>query len=220
MHNYIPSLLELQRRRQTRNLILVLGIHIGNNAILPRRDLLRQRHIFRQLRVTLIKRTFEVDVLDGVAQVGGLLDDGDEAVFDLEVDGGALFDFFGESTFGCDRQVLATRRKDMLAWRSSHGWFGRVEEGRWVVRLRGVGIQIHTLQLQNVILRVLAMLQRVLAGNFERLVEGCDIWRAAKEAGAGGDSCRQQRRGEEGEEFHAVIACVDGGVCVVSVGWW
>lgn len=42
VHNFIPAAsLKLHRRRQTGNLVIVLGISIGNNTVLARRDLLR-----------------------------------------------------------------------------------------------------------------------------------------------------------------------------------
>ena len=102
MHKFrLPTLLKLHRRRQTSNLILILRHRISHHTILPRRDLFRQINLLRQCRLALLDRTLEVDVLDGVAEIGGLFDDGDQAVFDLQVDFGALRDVLGEGAFGC-----------------------------------------------------------------------------------------------------------------------
>ena len=45
-----------------------------------------------------MERALEVHFADCVAEVGRLADDGDEAVFDLQVDLGAGFDVFVEDS--------------------------------------------------------------------------------------------------------------------------
>ena len=110
MHNLplIPTTpLELHRRRQARNLLVVLRVCVGNDTVLPRRDLLRQVHLFGQLRLAVVDRALQVHVLDRVAQVGRLLDDGDEAVLHLQVDVGAALDRGGEVAAGGDGEGFA-----------------------------------------------------------------------------------------------------------------
>ena len=107
-----PSLQSLMRRattplklhlsRQTGNLVVVLGVGIGNDVVLSRRDLLRKFDVLGELGLAVVDGAVEVDVLDGVAEVGGLLDDGDQAVLDLQVDVGALVDLLGQVAFGGD----------------------------------------------------------------------------------------------------------------------
>ena len=100
--------MELHRRRQTRNLLLIGIVDISNDAVLARRDLLGQFHGLGQFGLlVLLQRTGQVDFGDGVAEVGGLADDGDEAVFDGQVDFGALVDVFREGAFGGDLEGLA-----------------------------------------------------------------------------------------------------------------
>lgn len=50
------------------------------------------------------------------------------------------------------------------------------------------------------------MLERVVAGDFEGLVEGSNLDRTAEQAGAGGDGGREEGGREEGEELHGVVA--------------
>ena len=159
MHQHLPTPLKLHGSRQARNLILTLRLYIGNNAILPRRDLLGQIHILRQRRLTLLDRALEVDVLDRVAEVGGLLDDGYEAVFDLEVDFGALGDVLGEGAGCCYGEGFASTCVCEFPGERVCG----LVQIRLDLREWRIGIQIHALQLENIIFGVLAMLQWVLA---------------------------------------------------------
>jgi len=80
LHAAIP--VELNSGGQTRDLLIVLGHDVGKNGVLSGRDLLGQVDIFGQRHFALLDRALEVDVLHGVAQVGGLPDDGDQAVLD------------------------------------------------------------------------------------------------------------------------------------------
>lgn len=82
-HTHPPTTVEFHRRLQARNLLLVLGLHIRKHGVLPRRDLFGQLHLLRESGLALLDWALEVDVLDLVAQVGLLLDNGDQAVFDL-----------------------------------------------------------------------------------------------------------------------------------------
>jgi hypothetical protein len=80
LHAAIP--VELNSGAQASDLLVVLGQDVGRNAVLSRRDLLRQLDVFGQGQLALLDRALEVGLLDGVAQVGGLPDDGDQAVLD------------------------------------------------------------------------------------------------------------------------------------------
>lgn len=77
------------------------------------------------------------------------------------------------------------------------------------LRLGWVGVQVDALQVEDVILRVVAVVQRVVARNGKRVVEG-DL--GAAEEGAGRCSCED--RGGNGKELHLVVCLV---VCSLSV---
>ena len=129
-----PTPRKLHTRLQARNLILILRHHIRLNRILPRWNLLRQIHLFHKLNLALLQRALEVYFLDGLAEIGGLADDGDEAVLYGEVDLGAFFDVFGEDAFGGYGEGFAA----VWGVSSGGGWEGRV---LWVMGLtREVGL--------------------------------------------------------------------------------
>ena len=65
------------------------------------------------------------------------------------------------------------------------------------LRLGWVGIQVDALKVEDVILRVVAVVQRVLARNGKRVVK-CDL--GAAEQGAG--RCSREDRGGNGKELH------------------
>jgi hypothetical protein len=67
-------------------------------------------------------------------------------------------------------------------------------------RLGRVGVQVDALEVEDIILGVVAVVQRVVAGNGERVVKG-DLWAAEEGAGR---SCREDRRGN-GKELHVVV---------------
>lgn len=102
--------LEINHTFQTSNLLRILRHHISHNRILPLRHLLRDLdrlvHAHRA-----IQRAFEVDVGDLVAEVGGLVDQGDEAIFDGESDFGARFDGLVEDARGAYVKAGATERE-------------------------------------------------------------------------------------------------------------
>ena len=116
MHQTVPAPLKFDRRLQTRNAVLVLGLRVRNHRVLARRDLFRQIHVLRQRRLAFLDRTLEIDVLDRVAEVGGLLDDGDEAVLDLEVDLAAFGHVLAEGAGCCDCKFLAAVEKVLLVY--------------------------------------------------------------------------------------------------------
>lgn len=71
------------------------------------------------------------------------------------------------------------------------------------LRLGWVRIQVDALEVEDVILGVIAVVQRVLARNGKRVVKG-DL--GAAEQGAGRRS--REDRGGNGEELHRVV-CLD-----------
>ena len=71
------------------------------------------------------------------------------------------------------------------------------------LRLGWVGVQVDALEVEDVILRVVAVAQRVLARNGKRVVKG-DL--GAAEQGAG--RCSREDRGGNGKELHLVV-CLD-----------
>jgi len=99
LHSPTTPPLELNTRRQTRNGVARLTHYIRNDRVLPWWDLLGQIHVLRELRLlVLVEGALEVHFANCVAKVGRLADDGDEAVFDLQVDLGAGFDVFVEDS--------------------------------------------------------------------------------------------------------------------------
>lgn len=158
MHLHAAIPVKLNSGFQASDLLLVLGDDVREDGVLSGRDLLRQLDVLGEGGLALLDRALEVDVLDGVAQVGGLLDDGDQAVLDLQVHLGAVLDIFGEVTAGGDGENLAAE-----------------SVGQYIVfltiiehvdsRLRRVGVQVDALEVQDVVLGVLAVGQRVVSGN-------------------------------------------------------
>jgi len=103
--------LKVDHGLQTGDLLLVLGVRVGHDGVLPLGDLLGNRHILRDGRVALLERALEVDVADLLAQVGFLVDESDEAVFDLHEHFGAVFDFLAGGPVGDYGEGRATRQK-------------------------------------------------------------------------------------------------------------
>lgn len=69
-----------------------------------RGDLLGQIDVLGQLHLALLERARQVCLLNGLAQVGLLVDKRDEAVFDLEMHLRALFDTLFEVARSFDRE--------------------------------------------------------------------------------------------------------------------
>lgn len=66
---------------QTRH-ILPIGSHdLRLDGVVSWRNLLGKLNILDDFEVAFLERAFEVDILNGLAEVGGLVDDGYEAVF-------------------------------------------------------------------------------------------------------------------------------------------
>jgi hypothetical protein len=74
-----------------------------------RRDLLGEIHILCQAHVALVERALQVNLANGFAQIGLLVDQGDQTVFDLKVHFGALFDFLFKGSGSFDGQSLAAK---------------------------------------------------------------------------------------------------------------
>lgn len=106
-NNNLSTTLENDSGSQTSNLLLVLGDHIGKHSVLSRWDLVREVNVLGQSLSALLERALEVDVLDGIAEIGGLTDDSDETVLDLQVDLCALGDVLLELAARSNRERLA-----------------------------------------------------------------------------------------------------------------
>ena len=107
MHLDAAVSVELDSCGQAGDLLVVLGLDVCENRVLSGRDLLGELDVLGQGELALLKRAFEVDVLDLAAEVGILPDDGDQAVLDLQVHLGAIFDVFREVTASDDAEGLA-----------------------------------------------------------------------------------------------------------------
>ena len=193
MHLEAAVSVELDSRSQAGNLLVVLGGDVCEDGVLSGRDLLGKLDVLGQGGLALLDRALEVDVLDLVAEVGILLDDGDQAVLDLQVHLRAIFDVLRKVTAGHDAEDLTT-----VAW--GQRMYICVSRRLIYLRLRRVGVQVDALEVEDIILWVVAVVQRVVAGNGERVVEG-DL--GATEEGAGRRSCED--RGGNSEELHLVV---------------
>jgi len=128
---------ELDSRSQAGNLLVVLCGDVCEDGVLSGRDLLGKLDVLGQGGLALLNRALKVDVLDLVAEVGVLLDDGDQAILDLQVDLCAVFDVL--------RQVAACGDAEDLAG------LGRV------------GVQVDALEVEDVVLGVIAVVERVVS---------------------------------------------------------
>ena len=108
MHLHAAVSVELDGRGQASDLLVVLGLDVGEDSVLSGRDLLGELDVLGQGELALLERALEIDFLDLAAEVGGLPDDGDQAVLDLQVHLGAIFDVFGEVTASDDAEGCTT----------------------------------------------------------------------------------------------------------------
>jgi hypothetical protein len=106
VHSEATVSVELDSRSQAGDLLVVLGGDVGEDGVLSGRDLLGQLDVFGQGGLALLDRALEVDLLDLGAEVGVLPDDGDQAVLDLQVHLGAVFNVLREVTAGDDAEGL------------------------------------------------------------------------------------------------------------------
>lgn len=72
------------------------------------RNLARQFNVLGQAQLALLQRALEVCLLDGVARIALLVDQGDQPVLDLKVHLAALLNLFLEVARGLDAQLLTT----------------------------------------------------------------------------------------------------------------
>ncbi len=146
-----------------------------------------------------------------------MLDDSDEAVFDLKVHRRARGYVLGESTGGFDGEVLAAVGYMLVVVVGEAAVYGLLID----LRKRWVWVEVHALQLEDIVLGVLAELQRALARNFEGIVVGRYIDRAAEDARPSTDRGGEEGGREECEELHvadASVATVVGCLGVDTVG--
>ena len=108
MHLDAAVSVELDGRGQAGDLLVVFSLDVCKNGVLSGRDLLGELDVLGQGGLALLERALEVDVLDLAAEVGVLPNDGDQAVLDLQVHLGAIFDVFREVTASDDAEGLAT----------------------------------------------------------------------------------------------------------------
>jgi hypothetical protein len=104
VHLHAAISVELDGRGQAGDLLVVLADDVCEDGVLSGRDLLGELDVLGQRGLALLDRALEVHVLDLVAKVGGLLDDGDQAILDLQVHLGAFFDICREVTAGGDAE--------------------------------------------------------------------------------------------------------------------
>jgi hypothetical protein len=96
--------MERNLRRQASDLIALLRKHIREHRVLARRDLRRQINVLGEAHLALLERALEVAFLDRLAPVGVLVDQGDEAVFYLEVHFETFVDLLFEGAGGFDAE--------------------------------------------------------------------------------------------------------------------
>jgi hypothetical protein len=99
---------------------------ISRNGRTYWRNLTRQLDIFRQLQLSLLEWTLQINLFDLFAQVCFLVDECDESIFDLQMDLRAFFDVCGEVALGRDGEGLATIYTEFLVCDSARGDEGRL----------------------------------------------------------------------------------------------
>ena len=102
--------LEKHSRGHAGDLLVVLGVHIGEDGVLPGWDLLGQLDSLGESHLALLQGTTEIDLVDLFAEIDFLVEDANEAVLDLDVYFGAFFDVLGECALSGDDEVVATMR--------------------------------------------------------------------------------------------------------------
>lgn len=71
-------------------------------------NLLWNLNILRNLRQAILERAFQIYILDLLAEICALIDESDQAIFNLQVNICALQDIFGKGANGFDREGLST----------------------------------------------------------------------------------------------------------------
>jgi len=105
--------LEQHSRSHASDLLVILGVHVRKHSVLSGRDLLGQLHRLAERHLALLERTLEIDLVGLFAQVDFLVENADEAVFDLDVDLGAGLDVGGEGAFAGNDEVGAAGGGEM-----------------------------------------------------------------------------------------------------------
>jgi hypothetical protein len=225
--------------RQASNLVAVLSVHIRKNRVralssislaphLPttistyRRNLPRQINILGQAQLALLKWAFQIRLLDRVACIALLVDQGDEAVLDLQVHLRALTDFFFEVARRLDAQLLATilvladitKQEDISLQCALLGNKTTTSDAERLVdaRLGWVGVEVDLVNLQNVVCWVGAEVQRVVARHLEFLLHRYLVGhprRRWKRRDADGAEARKEECGELHVESSGVYEAVD-----------
>jgi len=87
--------------------VLVLCDNVGEDGVFSWRNLLWKIDVLRQSHLALLEWAGEVDVLNGIAKIGGLSDDRDKTILDRQVDFGALLYVLAEVARGSNAEGVA-----------------------------------------------------------------------------------------------------------------
>jgi hypothetical protein len=139
------------------------------------RDVFRQVNILGQNHMTLLQGTLHVDIFKLVTEVDSLLDQADKAILDLDVRISPLLNLPVESTASLDNKLLTTFKG--LRSAECHLKVHRNQLQWLYVHSGGVGVQINIIDMQNVVRRTGAVVQRVIAWDLG-LVIGIDTKRS------------------------------------------
>lgn len=145
-----------------------------------RRNLPGQINILGQAQLALLERALEIRLLNGVTRIALLVDQRDQTVLDLQMHFGALADFLLEVTGCLDGELLAAVSMSVRSLSRGRAtleaWHSRRYTSRGVLqadaRLGWVGVEVDLLNLQDVVGRVGAEVQRVVAGHLELFFHG------------------------------------------------
>lgn len=77
-------------------------------SVTYRWDLLGQLDLLLQDHVTLLQRAVEVNILDLLAEIGGLSDERDQTILDFQENGSTLLDSFAQGTRSLNGKSLTT----------------------------------------------------------------------------------------------------------------
>ena len=92
------------------DLVALLSGHIGEHSVCAWGNLAGQVDVLGEGHLALLERTLEICLANRVAAIGLLVDEGDEAVLDLEMHLEALLNLVLEVTAGLDGESLATEK--------------------------------------------------------------------------------------------------------------
>jgi hypothetical protein len=132
------------------------------HSVFPRWNLLRQIDALGQLEFALLQWALEFKILDILAKISGHADNSDQAVFDLQVNLCTVLDIFLEIA-GCDDVQGSTT----VMW--SVPCSDDLVQSSYS-RFRRVGVEVDADYIDNVLCRILAVLEWVLAGYREVIV--------------------------------------------------